>query len=50
MPVIDHLRGFVQDVEKYKVVQFFFPCREDKNKEDCSFSAMLFLKLKLVGN
>ena len=36
--IIDHLRYFALDLEKYKVVHFFiFLMEEDRNHEDCKF-------------
>ena len=37
MPITDHLKDFVPDLEKYKVVQFFFLCRKIENMKTTYF-------------
>jgi hypothetical protein len=46
MPIIDHLREFAPDLEKYKAV-YIFHVKEDRN-HDYNFSVTLFLELKLL--
>jgi hypothetical protein len=35
-PIIDHLRDYALNLEKYRAVQFS-PVEEDRNQEDCKF-------------
>ena len=44
--IINHLRDFVPNMEKYKVVQKNSIMYEDRNMEDCDFFNNSFFQLK----
>ena len=49
VPITDHLRDSASNLEKYKVVQFFFPCRKiEIDREDCNFFGNFILRMEIV--